>query len=489
MRQGRSGARATRAASYGAGTRVGVHRSRYELERILGRYGASDFAFVEADARASIQFAMHGRYVQLALPLPDPTGVFFTHTPTGRPRAIVAQERAYEQALREHWRALVLAVRGKLQSVESGISTFEEEFKGFLVPQFHEEKGKRRAPKAVNWLLGSSHTLAIGLVAAFFVPASAVGAFALPPNVVDHLSAPFQSSAPGDRIASSDASRAITAGSSDWTRGNTGLAGNTFVSALGDSTSRNQAASSGGSGQRGPTLAIAVTAPALGGTDVPTSAPAPAPSGGGQSNNATPASSGSASSADSPSAPPPPNRGGSNDNTSVSAGNNSSNAGSTGGDQPPAGGTTHPPDGGAVADSGAPAEGAQGSGGQPTKSGDGGSQSPASGTSSGGTSGGSNSTGGSDGGKTPPPTGTGTPSSTTPTPHDNGNHNGADNSSKTSSSNKSDSSGNSGNSSKTDNSSTGGNGNAGGNGNGNAGGNGNGNAGGNGKDKPPKGKP
>jgi hypothetical protein len=501
---------------------VGVHRSRYELERILGRYGASDFAFVEADARASIQFAMHGRYVQLALPLPDPTGVFFTHTPTGRPRAIVAQERAYEQALREHWRALVLAVRGKLQSVESGISTFEEEFKGFLVPQFHEEKGKRRAPKAVNWLLGSSHTLAIGLVAAFFVPASAVGAFALPPNVVDHLSAPFQSSAPGDRIASSDASRAITAGSSNWTRGNTGLAGNTFVSALGDSTSRNQAASSGGSGQRGPTPAIAVTAPALGGNDVPTSAPAPAPSGGGQSNNPGPASSGSVSSADSPSAPPPPSRGGSNDNTSVSAGNSSSNAGSTGGDQPSAGGTTHPPDGGAVGDSGAPAEGAQGSGGQPTKSGDGGSQSPAGGgTSSGGTSGGGNSTGGSDGGKTPPPTGTGTPSSTTPTPHDNGNHNGADNSSKTSNSNKSDSSGNSsnssnssktdssgnssdssktdnssnsGNSSKTDNSSKTGNNssktdNSSTGGNGNAGGNGNGNTGGNGKDKPPKGKP
>jgi hypothetical protein len=405
---------------------VGVHRSRYELERILGRYGASDFAFVEADARASIQFAMHGRYVQLALPLPDPSGALFTHTPSGRPRAIVAQERAYEQALREHWRALVLAVRGKLQSVESGISTFEEEFKGFLVPQFHEENGKRRAPKAVNWLLGSSHTLAIGLVAAFFVPASAVGAFALPPNLVDHLSAPFQSSAPGDRIASSDGSRAITAGSSDWTRGNTDLAGNTFVSALGDSASGSEVAPDRGSGPSGSSPATAVIVPVVGASDAPPSVPPAEPSGGGQSNNPVPASTGLASSAGAPSSPPPSNGGGSSDNASASASNNSSNGdGSVGGGSPPASGVTHPPDGGVVADSGAPADGAQGSGGQPTKTGDGGSQPPANGSASGG-----GSSTGSDGGKTPPPTDPGTPTSTTPTPHDNGNHNGADNGNK-----------------------------------------------------------
>jgi hypothetical protein len=181
--------------AYGARTRVEVHRSRYELEDVLHRYGADEVLFVEADANASIQFEMHGRYVQLALPLPDPQDVRFTHTPSGRPRAATAQERAYEQALREHWRSLIVAVRGKLQSVESGISTFEQEFDRFLVPHFAEEKKKRnrKTPKAVNWLLGGSHTAAIALVAAFLVPASAVGAFALPTNVVGHLAAPFRS--------------------------------------------------------------------------------------------------------------------------------------------------------------------------------------------------------------------------------------------------------------------------------------------------------
>ena len=180
---------------YGTGTRVEVHRSRHELEHVLHKYGADEVLFVEADANASIQFAMHGRYVQLALPLPDPHDARFTHTPSGKPRALSAQERAYDQALREHWRSLIVAVRGKLQSVESGISTFEQEFDRFLVPHFAEEKKKRqrKAPKAVNWLLGGSHSLAIALVAAFLVPASAVGAFALPTDVVGHLSAPFRS--------------------------------------------------------------------------------------------------------------------------------------------------------------------------------------------------------------------------------------------------------------------------------------------------------
>src|SRR4051794_20438862 len=195
--------------SYGAGTRVEVHRSRHELERVLQRYGAGEVLFVEADANASIQFELQGRCVQLALPLPDPQHARFTHTPTGKPRGAVAQERAYEQALREHWRSLVVAVRGKLQSVESGISTFEQEFDRFLVRHAPDPKQtgsrNRKTPKVVNWLLGGSHSLAIALVAAFLVPASAVGAFALPTNVVGNLAAPFRSAVSDESNAAAGA--------------------------------------------------------------------------------------------------------------------------------------------------------------------------------------------------------------------------------------------------------------------------------------------
>jgi hypothetical protein len=208
----------TQAASYGAGTRVGVHRSRFELERVLDRYGATDFAFVEAGTSAAIQFAMDGRYVELGLPLPDPNEPHFTHTASGRPRAVSAQERAYEQALREHWRGLLLAVRGKLQSVESGLSTFDDEFRNFLAPHLDEKQTKRERskPRAVNWLLGGSHSLAIALVAAFLVPASAVGAFALPPTVVGRLAAPFRGVLPKELGVPSDDGRALALGQSIW---------------------------------------------------------------------------------------------------------------------------------------------------------------------------------------------------------------------------------------------------------------------------------
>jgi hypothetical protein len=450
---------------------VGVHRSRYELERILGRYGASDFAFVETDATASIQFAMHGRYVQLALPLPDPSGALFTHTPTGRPRGILAQERAYEQALREHWRALVLAVRGKLQSVESGISTFDEEFKGFLVQHFHEEPSKRRAPKAVNWLLGSSHTAAIGLVAAFFLPASAVGAFALPPSVVDHLSVAFsRSSSPGDRIASSDVPRAIAFASGDW-RSDSEAHSGTYASALGDST------------------ADELSLPGLGAGNADSPAPTsdnPPPSVGNESagnvtatestavsqSNTGPAQGSSGGDSNSS---PPSNGGGSGDNAASSDGTSSF----SGGDQPVA--APPVPDGGTSGNAGRPADrGATTEGGTPP--GD---------------------------GSNPPPTTTVDPTSSTPAPHDNGNHNGADKekngadkgkkadatttttttTSTTTTTTTTTTPTPTTTTTPTPNGNGNGNGNGNDNGNGNVNGNGNGNGNGKAKEKPAKGKP
>jgi outer membrane biosynthesis protein TonB len=223
------------AACHGSGTRVEVHRSRNELERVLSKFGAEEVLFVEADANAAIQFAMHGRCVQLALPLPDPENARFTHTPTGKPRTTAAQERAYEQALREHWRSLVVAVRGKLQSVESGISTFEQEFDRFLVAGFSAAEKKRRdrkKPRGVNWLLGGSHSLAIALVAAFLVPASAVGAFVLPTNVVGHLAAPFRSAVSDDSSAGGTAADGVALARGGWSPSFGGDAGSSDASRL-----------------------------------------------------------------------------------------------------------------------------------------------------------------------------------------------------------------------------------------------------------------
>ncbi len=116
-------------AKYAEGTSVPSSRSRDEIERTLTRYGASQFAYAWQEGRAMIGFVLNGKQVRLALPLPDRKAREFTHTPTrGTLRSPAQQEEAYEQAVRQRWRALALVVKAKLEAVEAGISIFEREF-------------------------------------------------------------------------------------------------------------------------------------------------------------------------------------------------------------------------------------------------------------------------------------------------------------------------------------------------------------------------
>lgn len=64
----------------------------------------------------------------MRLPLPSPEDREFTVTPAGRTRTASAAAGAYEQAVRQRWRALALVVKAKLEAVEAGISTVEREF-------------------------------------------------------------------------------------------------------------------------------------------------------------------------------------------------------------------------------------------------------------------------------------------------------------------------------------------------------------------------
>lgn len=118
-------------ATYAAGTDVPSDRSRAEIERTLKRYGARAFAYAweEDDAPvATIAFRLADRQVRMRLPLPDPRDRQFTITPTGKARSATAVDAAYEQGVRQKWRALALVVKAKLEAVDAGISTIEREF-------------------------------------------------------------------------------------------------------------------------------------------------------------------------------------------------------------------------------------------------------------------------------------------------------------------------------------------------------------------------
>ncbi len=119
---------------YAAQTGVSTDRSREEIQKILMRYGADGFMYGMEGARAVVGFKMKNKLVQFALPLPDPKLRDFTHTPgRGKERHPDDAMREWEQACRQRWRALALSIKAKMEAVECGITTFEQEFLAHIV--------------------------------------------------------------------------------------------------------------------------------------------------------------------------------------------------------------------------------------------------------------------------------------------------------------------------------------------------------------------
>lgn len=116
-------------ARYADRTNVPSDRSRNEIERTLQRYGATAFAYGWEAVGATVMFEISARRVLFRLPLPDRRDRAFTRTPgKGLIRSEAAADEAYEQAVRQRWRALNLVIKAKLEAVAAGITTVEEEF-------------------------------------------------------------------------------------------------------------------------------------------------------------------------------------------------------------------------------------------------------------------------------------------------------------------------------------------------------------------------
>lgn len=125
-------------SKFAAGTDVSVEKSRAEIEGLVVRYGATHTAFMNAPERAVICFEAKGRRIMFQLPLPDKGDRKFTHGKIGRAcyetaRTPEKAHAAWEQACRQRWRALALVIKAKLEAVESGITTFEDEFMAHIV--------------------------------------------------------------------------------------------------------------------------------------------------------------------------------------------------------------------------------------------------------------------------------------------------------------------------------------------------------------------
>jgi hypothetical protein len=113
---------------YATGTSVPPDRSRAEIEKILRRFGADQFAYGWELEVEQIQFRVAGRSVRLTLPVPAVDDPLFTQTPSGRARSAAQAEEAWKAELRRRWRSLALVIKAKLTAVQDGISTVEREF-------------------------------------------------------------------------------------------------------------------------------------------------------------------------------------------------------------------------------------------------------------------------------------------------------------------------------------------------------------------------
>jgi hypothetical protein len=106
-------------------TKVSVDQSRAEVEKTLLRYGAKSFAYFtetrsgagDAGELAVIMFEAGDRRIRFDLTMPMPSG---------------SKDRD-AQVRRQRWRALLLCIKAKLESVASKIETFEEAFLAHVV--------------------------------------------------------------------------------------------------------------------------------------------------------------------------------------------------------------------------------------------------------------------------------------------------------------------------------------------------------------------
>lgn len=106
--------------TFAAETEVPIERTRAEIERTLLRYGADQFAYGINENTAHIQFRAKARVIRFTLPLQYVDDRKLT-------------DKQYQQFLRSRWRCLLLSIKAKLETAESGISTFETEFMAHIV--------------------------------------------------------------------------------------------------------------------------------------------------------------------------------------------------------------------------------------------------------------------------------------------------------------------------------------------------------------------
>lgn len=145
--------------SYAEHTSVPVGQSKAEVERTLQRYGAVGFASAWEGEIATVMFKFalpqteqerrnkvppEHRAIRLRFKVP------FEGTPAAQRMSV--QKR--EQEERRIWRAALLVIKAKLESVESGIETFEQAWLAHVVVPGGGTVGDQVLPRIAGMYAG-----------------------------------------------------------------------------------------------------------------------------------------------------------------------------------------------------------------------------------------------------------------------------------------------------------------------------------------------
>lgn len=131
-------------------TKVPVVQSRGEIEKMLSKHKCQQFGTATdyLEMKARVQFHAHDRIVRFTVALPDPKKF-------RRPEDHAQEERRI-------WRSLLLVIKAKLEAVDTGIATFEQEFLAnivmpngrtvaeIVIPQIAESYSSGRMPLALG---------------------------------------------------------------------------------------------------------------------------------------------------------------------------------------------------------------------------------------------------------------------------------------------------------------------------------------------------
>lgn len=155
---------------YAQNTQVTVEKSRMEIERLITKYGADQFVsgFSKAERSAFVTFKLENRFLRFDLTLPDRTE--HVRSAAGRSRTKDQIDKAWDQACRQLWRALKLAIHAKLEAWECGLYSFDRIFLGDILlpnnmtmadlyePQIEEAYSSGQIPSPIAGLLPSRTT-------------------------------------------------------------------------------------------------------------------------------------------------------------------------------------------------------------------------------------------------------------------------------------------------------------------------------------------